>query len=144
MKKILIVLTALSLSLTACADQPHVMSFSELPIHAQTFISKYFNSSDISYIERDRDGMHYEYDVHLKNMTEIDFDYRGNLQSIDCQHQPVPGGIVPELIVNFVKLHYPNHFIEEYAIEHRQLKIELNNEIELYFDLEGNFIYIDD
>mgnify|MGYP006382283571 CR=1 FL=1 len=144
MKKILAILATLTLSLTACADRQHLIEYSELPAQAQNFIQKYFNVSDIAYVERERDGLHNEFKVYLKKATEIDFDYHGNLESIDCQISPVPEGIVPQLIVDFVRLHHPDNFIVEYSIDHRSLEVELSNGFTLVFDMEGNFIRIDD
>ena len=90
MKKILFILVSITLSLTACADNDQLVEYAELPVVAQTFIRKYFNPSDVSYIEREREGMHVEYNVYLKDATEIDFDHQGNLQSIDCRKNAVP------------------------------------------------------
>lgn len=144
MKKIFAILATLTLSLTACADRHQLIEYPELPAQAQTFLKPYYNVADIAYIERERDGLHNEFKVYLKNATEIDFDHYGNLESIDCQVSSVPEGIVPELITSFVSLHHPDQFIVEYAIEHRHLKVELSNGWELIFDLEGNFIRVDD
>ena len=144
MKKILVIMTTMMLSLTACADRHQLIESSELPVQAQSFIQKYFNMADIAYIERDREGLHFEYNVYLKNATEIEFDHQGNLQALDCQTAPVPQGIVPELITQYVELHHSNYFIVEYIIEYRYLKVELNNGLELIFDLEGHFLRVDD
>lgn len=144
MKKIFLILATLTCSLLACADHHQLVKISELPAQAQTFIRKFFNDAGISHIERERDGLHYDYSVYLKNATEIDFDHQGNLQSIDCKRNPVPEGIVPELITSFVTLHYPDLFIVEYSIDYRQRNVELNSGLELVFDSEGHFIRIDD
>lgn len=144
MKKILVVMTILVFSLAACADHHHLVEYSELPTQSQVFLQKYFNVSDISYIERERDGGHYEYSVHLKNTTEIDFDEQGNLRSIDCKILPIPEGIVSKVVDVFVKLHYPSQFIVEYSIGYRYLQVELSNGVDLIFDREGHFIRIDD
>ena len=88
MKKILALMAIITFSLTACADRHQMIGVSDLPAQAQAFIQKHFNISDIAYIERDQDGIHYEYNVYLKNAAEIDFDYQGNLQSIDCKYTP--------------------------------------------------------
>lgn len=144
MKKIFAILAILIPSLTACADQHHLITYSELPAQAQTFVQKYFNPSDVAFIERERDGLHYDYTVHLGKTTEIEFDYQGNLESIDCEVHPIPDGIVPELIVSFVVLHYPNQFIVEYLVGKRHLMVELGNGLELIFDHEGHFIRVDD
>ena len=144
MKKFYIFLVGCVLSMTACADDHHLIKYSELPVRAQTFVQKYFNLEDISHIERDREGMHYEYNVYLRNTTEIEFDYQGNLQSIDCKYITVPKGIVPEVIMSFVSLHYPNLYVVEYVIDYRHQTVELNNEMELIFDREGRFLRMDD
>ena len=144
MKKILFILVSITLSLTACADNDQLVGYDELPVVAQTFIRKYFNPSDVSYIEREREGMHLEYNVFLKDATEIDFDHQGNLQSIDCRRNAVPEGIVPELITSFVSLHHPDQIIVEYAIGYRFLTVEISNGPDLVFDLEGHFVRVDD
>lgn len=144
MKKIFLILTALTCSLAACADRHQLIQFSDLPVAAQTFIQDYFSVSDISHVERERDGMHYEYSVYLKNATEIDFDQDGKIELVDCQISPVPKGVVPDLIVNYVSSQYPNQFIVEYAVEYRRLKVELSAGLDLVFDRECNFIGIDD
>ena len=144
MKKILAIMAIILPSLTACAEHQRMIVYSELPAQAQTFIQRYFNSCAIAYIEREREGTHHDYNVHFENATEIEFDYQGNLKSVDCEICPVPNGIVPELVVNFVTLHYPNHFIVEYVIGQRNLTVELANGVELIFDLEGHFIRVDD
>lgn len=144
MKKILAVWAILTISLTACADHHQLVEYSDLPAQAQVFIQKYFNVTDVAYIERERDGVHHEYQVHLKNDTEMEFDYQGNFKSIDCQVLKVPTGIVPEPIINFVQTHYPNSFVVEYIVGYRHLTVELGTGLDLIFDLEGHFIRIDD
>jgi hypothetical protein len=144
MKKILAIVATFMLTMTACADRHQLVQYSELPAQAQSFIQKYFNNADVSNIIREYDGMVYEYDVYLLNGTEIEFNYQGSFQSIDCKRTAVPEGIVPELITSFVALHHPNQMIVEYKVEYRRLKVGLSNDWELEFDLDGNFLGIDD
>ena len=113
-------------------------------MQAQSFIKKFFNVDDVSHIQRERDGMQMDYNVYLKGGIEIDFDHQGNLESIDCQRSSIPNGVLPELIANHILLNYPDYFAVEYVIDYRHLKVELNNGLELIFDLEGHFIRIDD
>ena len=144
MKKIVALLAIITCSLTACADRHQMVSYSNIPVQAQAFIEKYFKSADVSYIERELEGVHYEYNVYLKNATEIEFNYRGDIKSIDCRVSPIPAGIVPEIVMHYVTLHYPNHIVVECAIGFRRITIELGTGIELFFDLEGNFLGMDD
>ena len=59
MKKILTLAAALVISLAACADLQQLIKFNQLPILAQNFIKKYYSTTDISYIEKEKEGMHH-------------------------------------------------------------------------------------
>ena len=144
MKKALAIMATLFISLTACADHEQTIAFSELPAQAQSFVQQHFNVADIAYIEKERDGLFYEFTAYLKNATKIDFDHSGNLESIDCEIYPVPEGIIPAVIANYLKQHYPNHFAVKYSINRHTIEIELGNGMELLFDLDGKFLRIDD
>ena len=143
MKKIFAVMATMLFTLVACADHHELVKYSELPASAQSFIQKYYAASDVSYVELDREGFSREYNVYLKNGVEMEFDAQGNMQSIDCQRSPVPEGIVPTLIVDYVSLHHPSECIVEYQVEYRRLKVGLNNDWELIFDVNGNFLALD-
>jgi hypothetical protein len=111
---------------------------------AQNFIKKHYSTSDVSYIEKDRDVLTNEYKLYLKDRTEIEFDHQGNLQSIDCHQTAVPQGIVPQIIRDYVTLHHPNLIIVEYQVDMRHQKVGLSNDWELVFDHNGNFLGMDD
>ena len=85
MKKCIIILATLALSLAACADRHQLISYSELPMQAQVFVQTHFNSADVMHVERERDGAQVEYNVYLKNNIEIEFNHLGALKSIDCK-----------------------------------------------------------
>ncbi len=143
MKKFMILMTSLVLSLTACSSEPQVGTFESLPIQAQTFVTTYFDKSDIAFVLREREGFHYEYQVRLNDGTKIGFDENGNLEWIDGQGHEIPAGIVPEPIVNYVKEHHSKNYIIEYKVESRTLEVELDNHIEIEFDKSGNFVRYD-
>lgn len=143
MKKFMILMTSLVLSLTACSSEPQVGTFDTLPIQAQTFVTTYFDKSDIAFVLREREGFSYEYQVRLNDGTKIGFDANGNLEWIDGQGHEIPSGIVPEPIVNYVKEHHPKNYIIEYKVERHTLEVELDNHIEIEFDKSGNFVRYD-
>lgn len=143
MKKLMILMTSLVLSLSACSGEPQVGTFDTLPIQAQTFVTTYFNKSDIAFVLREREGFHYEYQVRLNDGTKIGFDDNGNLEWIDGQGHAIPAGIVPDPIESYVSSHHPQNSIVEYKVEHRTLEVELDNHIEIEFDKSGNFVRYD-
>lgn len=144
MKKILTLAAVLIISLAACADLQQLIHFNQLPILAQNFIKKYYSTTDISYIEKEKEGMHHDYTVYLTTGTEIEFNYQGDLKSIDCQITPVAQGIVPQIVAEYATVHHPDQFIVEYKVDYTRQIVELNNHLELIFDLKGNFLKIDD
>ena len=67
----------------------------------------------------------------------------GNWREVDCNTFAIPAGIVPQNIVDFVTTSYPANFIVKISKEYQKYEIELNNHLDLVFDLNGNFLYID-
>lgn len=130
--------------LSACAEKTQLVKFNELPQKAQTFIETYFNAADISFVKMEKDGLHNDYDVRMTDGTEIDFDHDGSLEQVDCNTKAVPAGIVPGKITTYVAEHFAGAFIVKYEIDRRELKVELNNSLDLEFDKQGNFLRIDD
>lgn len=144
MRKYFAILATLFISLTACADHEYAVNYSQLPTEAQKFVKTYFNIDDIAHIELEREGLFHEYTVYLKNATTIDFDHAGKLESIDCERTAIPEGIIIRSIADYLHQHFTNLFAVKYTINKRDIEIELNNDMELVFDLNGRFIRIDD
>lgn len=140
MKKIIFfLLTLIALSGTACSNEHTPISVDQLPQTAQQFIKTYFSDCTISLIEKDG----HEYDVHFANGYEIDFDKNGEWESIDCQINPIPNGIVPAAINNYIQNNYPQTFIVEISRDRHGYDVELNNHMELEFNQNGEFLRID-
>lgn len=51
---------------------------------------------------------------------------------------------VQQKIVKYINDNYPNDTITEVEIENQEIEIELSSDIELIFDLNGNFLGLDD
>lgn len=144
MKKMMMILASAVLTLSACASKPQVGTFGELPAAAQTFVTTHFSESDIALILWEQDGLHKEYEVRLNNGTKIEFDGKGQLEKIDSKPNAVPAGIVPVAITTYVSTKFPQAAIVEYSIDRRKQETELSNGLDLVFDLQGNFMHIDD
>jgi len=145
MKRMIIAaMASVVVCMSACAEKTQLVKFNELPQKAQTFIETYFNAADISFVKMEKDGLHNDYDVRMTDGTEIDFDHDGSLEQVDCNTKAVPAGIVPEKITTYVAEHFAGAFIVKYEIDRRELKVELNNSLDLEFDKQGNFLRVED
>lgn len=145
MKKVLLTLGLfiMSFAFIACDDDDDkVISVDNLPTNVQTFLQTHFPSQEVRMVEKDNDS----YDVYLINGFEIEFTLSGEWDDVDGRGQQIPASIValiPTNIPTYVTTNYPNQFIVEINKEHFGYEIDLNNNMELEFDTEGNFLRID-
>jgi hypothetical protein len=122
-----------------------VINVADLPKAADVFVTTYFPNTTYVAITKqntaDSDGS--VYDVRLSNNFEIDFDINGNWMDIDGNHQAIPVELVPQKIQAYVTANYPNQFVTSIDNERTTIEAELSNNIDLVFDLQGNFLRID-
>lgn len=151
MKKIIVTgFIALSLLLTnvSCDSDDNnesVITVADLPITATTFVTTYFPNATYLTIKKqhkaDNDGS--VYDVFLTNGFEVDFDVAGNWIDIDGNHQAIPIELIPEKIQTYLTTNYANQFVISIDKEPTYIEVDLSNNLELIFDLQGNFLRID-
>ena len=139
MKKVfLLLLSVIALNVYANTDIP--VTFAQLPQKAQQFINKHFSSVGFLSAKQD-DG---EYEVMLKDGTKIEFTLQGDWKDVDCHVRAVPAALVPAGIAQYVKTNFPNNAIVKIDKKYNGYDIELENDLELKFDKNGNFLYADD
>lgn len=154
MKKVIIsiLFVAFVFSLESCtrerisdsSTKGRIVSVDQLPLNAVTVLTMYFSMEEILFVELDKDDFTIEYEVTLRNGTELTFDSQGNLTGIDCHWQRVPDGLVPEKVRAYVTANHPNAFITEWERDDFRWKAELNIGLELVFNNNGDFIRYDD
>lgn len=142
LKKIsLLFLFILGVSGLQAKDTP--ITLHELPQNAQSFLKKYFPSSKTSYIIKDKDYFSTDYEVRLENGTEIEFDEKGNWTEVDGKHRSIPTAFIPAKIMNYLKEKFPNTTISKIEKGSKKYEVELNGDIDLEFNLNGDFLKID-
>jgi len=152
MKKIILTgFIALSLLFTTTScdsdddDHESVINAADLPASASTFVTTYFPNATYLTVKKqnraDNDGS--IYDVFLTNGFEIDFDAAGNWIDIDGNHQAIPVEMIPEKIQAYVTTNYANQSVTSIDKEPTYIEVELSNNLELVFDLQGSFLRID-
>lgn len=151
-KNIMLMLSALTVAILsattlAACSKDGVISPDQMPNKAKNFIETYFPDCSIIEVEYglDDDDFYREkdYDVELSCSVEIEFNKNGEWMSVDCSHNQVPDGIVPEAILGYVKQQYPDNFITSIEKERNGYDVELNYDIDLKFDKDGNFLRVD-
>jgi hypothetical protein len=138
MKKLFVLLLGLiTLNVFASNDRP--ITFQQLPQKAQQFITTNFKGVEVLSATVDDD-----YEVYLANGTKVEFTLQGEWKEVKCVAGAVPAAIIPAAISKYVKTHFPNTTIVKIDKKYNGYEVELNNDIELKFDKNGNFLAVDD
>lgn len=122
------------------------VTFENLPASIKDFLTAHFPDK-FAAAKKDRD----DYEIILKDGTEIEFDLGGNLKSIEVipnRGYNIPDSVLPSKINNYIRTNYPGRLVEEFEIENNKsyrYKAELSGrpEVELLFDNDGNFLRTD-
>ena len=143
MKKISLILVAISLFVFSNANaQKKYLAVSETPGQIISYINAHFPKSEIISVKKDKEVLKTEYKVKLNTMVELEFDGNFSIKKIESK-SALPQSVVPEKIVAYIHKNYPNNKILEWKKEKKGQKIELDNNIDVVFDLNGKFLGID-
>ena len=138
MKKLFVLLLGL-MTLNAFAVNDRPITFQQLPQKAQQFINTHFSGVEVLSATMDDD-----YEVYLANGTKVEFTMQGEWKEVKCPGAAVPAAIIPTAISKYVKANFPNTTIVKIDKKYSGYEVELNNDLELKFDKNGNFIGLDD
>lgn len=146
MKKVLFTLSLFvgSFAFIACGDDDDdtVITVKELPENAQAFLQTHFPGQEVRLVEKDNDS----YDVYLTNGYDVEFTLSGDWDDVDGNGKELPESVIallPEAIPAYVAANYSQNFIDEINKESYGYEIGLNSNIELKFDINGNFLRVD-
>lgn len=141
MKHFLAFILAVAIALPACADG-RIIPASQLPKASQTFIAEHFPDIKILQAEKEEG----EYEVYLSGSIKLEFNRSGEWKKVDCERSQdgVPAAIIPVKISEFVASEYPDGIITSISRDRRKFEVEVDDHIDLEFDLKGNFLRYDD
>lgn len=126
--------------MASCTDK--MVDASELPSKAQLFLESHF--PDVRYsVFLDYDGAAKTYDVSLFNGAYGEFDSKGEWKKLSFD-KGLPAAALPSNIVTYCAERFPAFAIVKMEREYRKYEVKLSNDMELVFDLEGNFVRFDE
>lgn len=126
--------------ISADSDDDQNIDPASLPAAILTYIQQNFPNDSILFANWDDDGY---YEIQLSSGVELYFDSTGNFISMDVDDMPINPTALPVNILNYIQQNYPNDSIVSAALDDNVYEIYLSSGIELYFDLNGNLIYVD-
>ncbi len=136
-----LVAIALTLSLISCAKD-EVIPVSELPAEMKAYISTHFPSNTILQVVKDVDGLTKTYDVLLSERISLEFNRQKEIIDIDSEIA-LPNSVIPEQIRQYVTANYPSNVITDWELDDRNQQVQLNNGLDLKFNMNGDFLRID-
>jgi hypothetical protein len=133
--------TALVLTLTSC-DKEELIPTSDLPSDITSYISTHFPNNSIVQVIKDKDGLTKTYDVLLSESISLEFNRKNEIIDIDGVNQ-LPNSVIPEKTLQYVITNYPVNFITDWELDDKNQQVELNNGLDLEFNMKGDFLRID-
>lgn len=124
-----------------------VISANNLPVNAQNFVSKNFGNMEFVNAIKEVERNITTYNIQLKDGTKIEFTDNGDWKEVkNGLGKAIPIKFFPDNIQKYLQSKYPK--IDAKSIEmdtkDKEIKVELlQNNVDLKFDLNGNFIKID-
>lgn len=134
MKRFSILCIVMIMTAAAYADRP--ISSAKLPQSIKNFIQQ--NFPDVSIVSA-KTEQHKEFDVCLSDGTEIEFEKNGRWEDIK-NYNGLPDSLIPSKAAEYIKESYPNIKIIEIEAKRNSWEIKLQNNRELLFSYEGNFL----
>ena len=135
-----IFLAASLLTLTISASAQKKIEVTELPKPAQEFLKKHFSDTTIEIAKRDAEHGEKGFEVKLKDGTEVEFWKDGSYREVDGGDKPIPTAFIPDNIQAYVAKNHPNEKITHIDYGHKDLDVDLTNDIDLEFTKEGKIL----
>lgn len=123
-------------------ETEEVIPVGEIPSEITTYINTHFPSNSVVSAIMETEGTIVTYDITLTDSVELEFNSLFEIIAIDSEVQ-LPDSVIPQAILNYVTQNYPNNFIVAWELETNGQQIELNNDVELIFTLDGVFVGVD-
>jgi hypothetical protein len=135
-----IILITLLLGFTFSVNAQKKIKVTELPVSSQDFLKKYFNHTEVEIAKKDAEHGEKGYEVILKDGTEVEFWKDGSYREVDGEDKPIPTEYIPSEIKDYVAKNYPNEKITHIDYGHKDLDVDLTNNIDLEFTKEGKIL----
>ena len=139
-KTILTVLLSLLL-LTGC-DKEVLLPEDKIPSEIHAYVQTHFSTTSISRAAKDKDGTEL-YEITLVNGVKLEFNEQKEIIDIDWNSK-LPDSVIPTNILSYINSNYSSNFIIGWELQSGNQEVQLNNYLEVVFDLSGAFIRVDD
>ncbi|OMQ07869.1 PepSY-like domain-containing protein [[Flexibacter] sp. ATCC 35103] len=138
--KNIILIAVLLLGLTTSVNAQKKIEINELPKPAQDFLKKHFSYTSVDVVKKDAEHGEKGYEVKLKDGTEVEFWKDGSYREVDGGKKPIPTAFIPASVKDYVAKNHPKEKITHIDYGHKDLDVDLTNNIDLEFSKEGKIL----
>lgn len=114
----------------------------ELPAQVKSYITAHFPQHNVVKYKTEVKPHKAKYKVYLNDDIKVEFNEKFEPVEIDGD-SGLPDSVIPEKVLSYVKKNYQGMKIVEWERKTSKQEVELQNGVELEFDLQGNFLRID-
>lgn len=149
MKKLgLIIAGALvcSAGIMAAVAGEKVITTTQLPQKAQTFIKKHYSGTQVALVKEDKEIISTDYEVIFADGSKVEFNASGDWKDVTSLTE-VPAAVVPQEIATFIATNnYNANGVKIVKIDRDRsgYDVELSNGLELEFNPQFQLVDIDD
>ncbi len=142
--RFLLALLAMVLTFGTASARDKVISETQLPRKAQSFLKKHFPQQKIASATEEREDVFWkEYKVILTTGNVVEFNSKGEWKEVKSR-EALPASVVPQAIAQYVKTNFPQEFITKIKQDKAGYEVELNNGLDVKFNKAMQYIRIDD
>lgn len=141
-KNLMLTVMAIAFAFSAYA-QEQTLQKEEIPVEITNFIDQHFPSAEVVNAVKDKDEMEVSYEIELFGDIELEFNENKEIISIEG-NSPLPESVIPAKLLEYVNAQYAGKKITGWELDDNQQKVELDDDTELVFDADGNFLHKDD
>lgn len=139
--KRLFLLALVPFILISCEKEDN-LPLTSIPSEISNYVSTHFPDNPIINAIKDTDGFELTYDTTLEGNFFIEFNRKKEVIDIEGLTK-LPDSVIPAKLLGYVTSNYPDNFIIGWEIDDRNQQIKLANGLELKFNMNGDFLRID-
>lgn len=141
MNKIIISIIISTMFYVSCAKE-EIKPGENLPTEIRVYLANHYPSQYIIESIIDKTDSTNTYELKLDIATSLEFNYKKEIIDIDGNTE-LPHSTISSKIFDYVSINYPNNFITGWEMDEGKQEVELNNGVDLEFDMNNDFLQVD-
>ncbi len=139
--KRLFLLALVPFLLISC-EKEEILPLTDIPSEISNYVSTHFPENPIIQAIKDTDGFELTYDITLEGGLFLKFNRKKEVIDIEGLTK-LPDSVIPAKLLEYATTNYPDNYIIGWELDDRNQQIKLENGLELEFNMNGDFLRID-